>query len=88
METDVNIEEINSAVKKIEYYLYLPAHIRGVAASLESGILKESIDNGSPAHVIDGSITAIKGRINIPDIQKITRLYEINEPTLLLLSNP
>ncbi len=88
VEINPNIEAINSTVEKIKYYLYLPAHIKGAAAALSN--VKESVDYviNSPAHVVDGSITAIRGRVNIPDIHKITRLYEITEPTLLLLTNP
>lgn len=88
LETNSDIEAINSALEKIKYYLYLPAHIKGTAAALDNVNVKESIDDGysSPAHVIDGSITAIKGRVNIPDIHTITRLYEINEERLLILN--
>ena len=83
IETNLNIETVNSAIK---YYLYLPAHIKGTAAALDNAALKESVDDGlgSPAHVVSGSITTIGGRINIPDICTISRLYEIDEEPLVL----
>ena len=86
-ETTSNLDAVNSTFEKIKYYLHLPAHIKGTAAALDNAGLKEAVDDGSnsPAHVVDGSITAIRGRINIPDINVISRLYEvINEPLLLL----
>lgn len=88
IETNPDIEAINSAIEKIKYYLYLPAHIKGTAKALDSLVLKESGDNGldNPAHVVNGSITAIKGRINIPDIHKISRLYQIDEEALLIFN--
>ena len=90
IETKLDLEAIDSANEKIKYFLYLPAHIRGAVAALDSVNFKECIydDFGKPAHVVSGSITAINGRINIPDIHTITRLYEINELPLLLLTNP
>ena len=86
-ETISNLEAVNSTFEKIKYYLHLPAHIKGTVAALDNASFKEAIDNGSdsPAHVVDGSITAIRGRVNIPDINVISKLYEvINEPLLLL----
>ncbi len=90
IETKVDLEAVNSTNEKIKYFLHLPAHIKGAVAALDSVNFKESIydDSGKPAHVVGGSITPINGRINIPDIHKITRLYEINELPLLLLTNP
>ena len=88
LEINPDIEAINSTIEKIKYYLHLPAHIRGIAAALDSANLKESIDDGlnSPAHVVNGSITAVGGRINIPDICKISRLYQIDEAPLLIFN--
>ena len=85
-EIELNLDTVNSTIDRIKYYSCLPTHLKGRVAILDSVGLKESIDDGfgSPAHVVNGSITAICGRINIPDINKISRLYEINElPTLL-----
>ena len=81
-ETKLDLEAINSTIEKISYFSCLPAHIKGTALALNS-IVNSGLD--SPAYVVNGSITAINGRINIPDIQTITRLYEISEPSLLLI---
>ena len=83
-----DLETVNSTIDRIKYYSCLPAHIKEKAADLDNTGLKESIDDGlsSPAHVVNGSITAIFGRINIPDINRITKLYEISEPPLLLFN--
>ncbi len=88
-ETIFNLESANSTFEKIKYYLHLPAHIKGTAAALDNAGLKGAVDYGSdsPAHVVDGSITAIRGRINIPDINVISRLYEVISEPLLLLVN-
>lgn len=88
-ETICNLESVNSTFEKIKYYLHLPAHIKGTAAVLDNVPLRGTVDYGpnSPAHVVDGSITAIHGRVNIPDINVISKLYEvINEPLLLLIN--
>ena len=88
-ETKLDSEAIDSTFEKIKYYSCIPAHIKGTAAALDNAGLKESADNGfnAPAHVVNGSITAIHGRINIPDINVISRLYEIVSEPLLLLVN-
>ena len=88
VETNSNIEAINAAIAKIKYYSCLPAHIKGGIAALDDLNSKESVDNGlnSPAHVVGGSVTAIGGRINIPDIHEITRLYKIDESPPLLFN--
>ena len=85
-ETKIDLEAVNSTIEKISYFSCLPAHIKGITSKLDS--LKESVDDGlcTPAHVVNGSITAIRGRINIPDINKISRLYEISESTPLIFN--
>lgn len=87
-EENLNYETVNSAMEKINYYLHLPAHIKGTVTALDNVNLNNYVNYASeiPAHVIDGSITAINGRINIPDINKISKLYEVEQPTLLLFN--
>ncbi len=87
-EENLNYEAINSAMEKVSYYLHLPAHIKGVVTALDNVNLNNYANNANeiPAHVIDGSITAINGRINIPDINRISKLYEVEQPTLLLFN--
>ncbi len=65
-------------MEKIKYFLHLPAHVKRTVVSLEKiESAKETLC--MPAYVVAGSITAIGGRLNIPDISTIARLYEINE---------
>ena len=87
-EIKLDIETVNSTIEKIRYFLCIPTHIKGTALDLDDASLKPSIYSGfdSPAHVINGSITAVHGRINIPDINKIAKLYVVDEPSLLLFN--
>ena len=87
-ETKLDLETLNATSEKIKYYSCIPRHIKGRVSTLDNTTLKESVNDCLPAHVVNGFITAIRGRINIPDINKITRLYTIDEPPLLLLTNP
>ena len=89
IEINPDIEAVNSTIEKIKYYLHLPAHIKGTAAALDNvSSLKESVYDGlcGPAHVVNGSITAVHGRINIPDICKISRLYQIDDSIPLVFN--
>lgn len=87
-EIKLDIEAVNSTIEKIKYFSCLPSHIKGTAAVLDDIGSKDSVYDGlcSPAHVINGSITAVHGRINIPDINTITRLYEIDKLPLSLIN--
>ena len=70
--------ETSFNMEKIKYFLHLPAHVKRIAVILEK---TESAKENPfiPAYVVNGSITAIGGRLNIPNINEVPRLYEINE---------
>lgn len=69
---------------KVQYFLHLPSHVKRLVMSFEcSKLMGENMD--IPAHVINGSITAIRGRINIPDINVVSLSPEINYPSLELI---
>ena len=60
-------EAIHSALDKVYYYSYLPKHIKGTAVDLENPY-SVHIDSTRSAYVVNGSVTIIGGRVNIPDI--------------------
>lgn len=62
----IDEEAIESALKEIHYYINLPKHIKGRVTELK--IIKPNDPNSTsvPAHVVNGTTTVIKGKINIP----------------------
>ena len=69
--TQYDIEAMESALNRIHYFSHLPRHIKGSVTDLDNAFLAYygTLD---PAHVVDGSVTIVGGRVNIPDINSIT----------------
>lgn len=73
METQFDMEAFESAISQINYYINIPSFIKGNTPS--GKIIEEEIEeenNGqkadlfNPAHVVNGAITVINGRLNMP----------------------
>ncbi|MBI3590616.1 MAG: hypothetical protein HY094_04470 [Candidatus Melainabacteria bacterium] len=63
--TVIDQEAVESALKQIHYYNNLPKHIKGRVSELGSPQPNNLVAT-SPAHVIDGTMTVIRGKMNIP----------------------
>ena len=66
-ETQLDIEALESATSEINYYANLPKHVKGKV--LEMKDIKSNIDMPKPAHVVNGAITVIGGKLNMPDLK-------------------
>ena len=66
LETKIDQEAIESAVKQIHYYSNLPKHIKGRVTQLNN--IKSNEGMPKPAHLIEGVLTVIMGKMNIPSI--------------------
>ncbi len=66
-ETQLDIEALESATSEIHYYSQLPKHIKGRV--LEMRDIKSNSGTPQPAHVVDGAITVIGGKLNMPTLK-------------------
>ena len=70
-ENQLNEDAIESATKQIHYYSYLPRCVKVGIGELDGlkpqlALIKE--ENCDPAYVVEGAVTIINGRLNIPDL--------------------
>ena len=61
-------EAVESAFKQIHYYTNLPKHIKGRVSELNDIKPNSECEVNSPAHVIEGTKTVVKGKMNIPAV--------------------
>ena len=65
--TELDFEALESATSEINYYANLPKHIKGRV--LEMKDIKSNVDMPQPAHVVNGAITVIGGKLNMQDLK-------------------
>ena len=66
-ETQLDIETVESATNEISFYANIPKHIRGIVSEMKD--IKSNLDMPKPAHVVNGAITVIGGKLNMPDLK-------------------
>ena len=66
-ETQLDMEAVESATNEINYYANLPKHIRGIVSEMKD--IKSNTDMPKPAHVVNGAVTVIGGKLNMPDLK-------------------
>ena len=72
MQAQLDQEAVDSANRQINYYSNLPKHIKGRVSELHyPNTSKQNNDStdgfGIPAHVVNGTITVISGKLNMPN---------------------
>ena len=68
LDFNLDQETIDSAFSQIHYFINIPKHIKGSAVDLSSSRGSLFHNEGEIAHVIDGAMTVIMGRMNIPTL--------------------
>ncbi|GEM_PF-2916640 len=66
-ETQLDLEAVESATNEISFYANIPKHIKGMVSEMKD--IKSNADTQKPAHVVNGAITVISGKLNMPDLK-------------------